>query len=103
MVPNTSISIIQNFGRSGGIQERYDKSDQILLILITEYSPGACIRNSRFLCKLLYQTRMNNSDSLFAFYCAAGHKWHMNICSLLFTALAQAAPELKDITFENYI
>ena len=38
-----------------------------------------------------------------AFYYAINHKWHTNLCSVQFTALAKVAPELKDMTFEKYI
>ena len=81
-------------------REEKDEDDSVLLVRIARHSPGAFNRNSRFLRKLLYQARMNNSDKHSAFYCAAEHKWHANLCSDQFTALAQEAPELKNVTFE---
>ena len=53
--------------------------------------------------KLLYQAGMEDKYNNSAFYYATEHKWHTNLCSDQFTALAQEAPELKKTTFEKYI
>ena len=81
-------------------REEKDEDYSVLLIRIAKHSPGAFNRNSRFLRKLLYQARMKNVRSHSAFYYATEHKWHTNLCSVQFTAPAQEAPELKDMTFE---
>ena len=84
-------------------REEKDLYDSVLLIRTAEYSPGTFNRNSRFLRKLLYQARMKNRYDSSAFYFATKHKWHTNLCSPNFTALAQKAPELKKTAFEKYI
>ena len=84
-------------------RDEYNVDYSVLLIRIAEHSPGAFNRNSIFLRKLFYQVGMQHRFQQSTFYYAIRHKWNTNLCSAQFKALAKTAPELKEVTFTNYI
>ena len=71
-----------------------DKGGNVLLD-IARFSPKALNLNSRYLCSLRDVAGLIGKCGHSSFFHAISHGWKINLCSNMFSILANAAPELK--------